>query len=60
MKIINTNFERGMFFKGMYNDRIIEITNASKNYITYLCIDNGKTFTTNRKTMERCCLIKIS
>lgn len=30
MKIINTTFERGMFFKGMYNDRIIKITNASK------------------------------
>lgn len=60
MKIINTNFERGMFFKGMYNDRIIKITNTSKNYITYLCTDNGKTFTTNRKTMECCYLIKIS
>lgn len=59
MKIINTNFERGMFFKGMYNDRIIKITNASKNYITYLCIDNGKTFTTNRKTIERCYLERI-
>ena len=60
MKIINTNFERGMFFKGMYNGRIIKITNVSKNYITYLCIDNGKTFTTNRKTMECCYLVQIS
>lgn len=51
--------KKGMFFKGDINGKFILIINASKQAVTYKCMESEKIFTVGRKMFEHCYLTRI-